>query len=463
MTFMIALFVLLMQFVWKYIDDLVGKGLETVVIVKLLFFASSTFVPMALPLAILLSSIMSFGNLGEHNELVAMKAAGIPLKKIMRPLIVISLLLSVVAFVFSNYVLPVANLKMVSLLTEVREQKPAFSIKEGVFNNTIEGYIIKVAKKDQDGETVYNIMIYDHTTGNGNTSLTIAEKGKITQTPDKHYLIIQLINGYKYIEKIKSPESQLTRPFQRAHFSEASVRYDLSAFSMNKTNEAMFKNSSQMMNIQQLSTKIDSMETNKTAKRSTYTKQLLSNFYFFSIIDSNAKVSNDSLKTLNYDLLKNFDKNKKTFILSQALQFARNIKDNIQYQFTDRDLYNKSINKHKIEWHKKFTLSIACFILFFIGAPLGAIVKKGGFGWPVVISVAFFVLYYVISITGEKIARDGGLSPFIGMWLASGFLMPLGIFLTVKATSDSPLLNSNFIFKLILKLKQTLATRRLKS
>lgn len=439
MTFFIALFVLLMQFVWKYIDDLVGKGLETSVIMQLMFYASSTFVPMALPLAILLSSIMSFGNLGEHNELVAMKAAGIPLKVIMRPLIVLSVIISIIGFVFSNYVLPVANLKMVTLLYDVREQKPAFNIQEGIFNNSIDGYIIKIGKKDLDGETVYNMMIYDHTEGNGNTSLTIAEKGKITQTPDKRYLLIQLQNGYNYFEKIHSAESMLSRPFQRTHFNEESIRFDLSAFSLPRTNEALFKDKEDMLNIFQLAVKIDSMETIKDARKNTFAKGLLANYYFFSMIDTNARINKDSLKILKPDILKNFDNEKKTNIISQALQFARNLKENLDFQRADRELYDKKINKHKIAWHRKFTLSMACVILFFIGAPLGAIVKKGGFGWPVVISVCFFVIYYVISITGEKIARDGTIDPFKGMWLASLILMPVGLFLTLKATTDSPL------------------------
>ncbi len=461
MTFFIALFVLLMQFVWKYIDDLVGKGLDGYVIMQLMFYASSTFVPMALPLAILLSSIMSFGNLGEHNELVAMKAAGIPLKVIMRPLIALSIIISLVGFVFSNYVLPVANLKMVTLLYDVREQKPAFNIQEGVFNNSIDGYIIKVSKKDKDGETVYNIMIYDHTNGQGNTSLSIAEKGKITQTPDKRYLLIQLQNGYNYLERIRNSETMNTRPFQRTHFKEESIRFDLSAFSLTRTNEALFKDKYQMLNIQQLSVKIDSMEITKAYKKSNFVKQMLTNYYFFSMLDTLAKPNKDSLKAINPSFLKNFEKEKNPNVISQALQFARNIKDNIEYQRSEREIFDKSINKHKIEWHRKFTLSIACFILFFIGAPLGAIVKKGGFGWPVVISVVFFVVYYVISITGEKIARDGTIDPFKGMWLASVILMPVGIFLTLKATTDSPIFDYATWSKNIQKVSKFLKLKRL--
>ena len=228
MTFFIALFILLMQFLWKYIDDLVGKGLEWYVIMKLLFFASSTFVPMALPLAILLSSLMTFGNLGEHYELVTMKAAGVSLFRIMRSLVLVSILISGLAFYFSNIILPKANLKFLSLLFDVREKKLAFNLREGVFYNGIDGFVIRVGKKDADGNTIRDVMVYDHTKHMGNVSMTVAEWGKMELSADKRYLVFKLNNGYNYEERIDLRRNEITRPFQRTKFTEQNQMFDLS-------------------------------------------------------------------------------------------------------------------------------------------------------------------------------------------------------------------------------------------
>ena len=260
MTFFISLFILLMQFVWKYIDDLVGKGLEWDIIAKLLFLASSTFVPLALPLAILLSSLMMFGNLGEHYELVAAKSAGISLIRIMRPLIIVSFLISGLAFYFSNVVLPVANLKFLSLLWDVRGKKLAFNIKEGVFYNGIEGYVIRVGKKDQDGNTIRDVMIYDHVKHRGNTSVTLAEWGKMELTPDKRFLIFKLYNGINYEERVDLRNAGKTRPFQRTKFNEQFQSFDLSGFQLTRTDEKLFKSNYEMLNVTQLRHSMDSIK-----------------------------------------------------------------------------------------------------------------------------------------------------------------------------------------------------------
>ena len=233
-TFLISLFVLLMQFLWKYVDDLVGKGLGIVIIIKLMIYVSITLVPLALPLSILISSIMTFGNLAEHSELTACKSAGISLQRVMRPLILTAILICFGAFIFSNYILPIANLKMNALLYDVRQQKPALFIKEGVFYNGIDGYSIKVGKKDKDGETIRNVMIYDHSQNRGNVKLILAESGKMVMSDDERYLLVTLRNGSSYEER-ESSRGKDTKPFMRTEFEQQSIRFDLNSFRMIRT------------------------------------------------------------------------------------------------------------------------------------------------------------------------------------------------------------------------------------
>ena len=439
MTFFIAIFVLLMQFLWKYIDDLVGKGLEWTIIAQLLFWASTTMVPLALPLAILLSSIMTFGNLGEHYELVALKSSGISLQRIMAPLIATTVFIGISAFYFSNNVLPYANLKMGSLLYDVREQKPALNIKEGIFYYGIDDYVIKVGKKDNDGITVRNIMIYNHTSRMGNTDVTLAEKGTMEMTADKRYLLFTLSNGINYSESVDNRKQRSNHPLQRTKFKEDYRRFDLSGFTMSRTNEEFFKDNYQMMNISQLKASHDSLKLKYDTIKDQYIKSLNSNLYYYTTYcDENSDIA-DTSKPLTGELLDNFKKNEKFIIVDKAMNMARGMKDHVFFSNEDLKGRQKFITRHEIEWHRKFTLSIACIVLFFIGAPLGAIIRKGGLGLPVVVSVIFFVVYHVISFTCEKMVREGVMPAYEGMWIASAVFLPFGIFLTIKATSDSNL------------------------
>ncbi|MCF8298904.1 MAG: LptF/LptG family permease [Saprospiraceae bacterium] len=515
MTFFIALFILLLQFLWKYIDDLVGKGLEWYILAKLLFYMSSTFVPLALPLAILLSSLMTFGNLGENYELVAAKAAGISLRKTMQPLVILSILISISAFYFANNVMPIANLKARSLLYDVQQQKPTVNIKPGVFYNEIDNYTIRIGKKEKDGMNISNIMIYDHSDRKGNINLTVAQYGKMEFTPDNRYLIFTLHNGYNYYESINNRRQRQTRPFQRTKFKEEIRRIDLSSFAFQKTDEELFKDHYQMLNISQLQNALDSLAIYKDDKYEEFSEFILNSFYFYRTI--NAKIIADTIKNkdsiiieaknktkkidsvnkrnevikklkdrgfpkaqlsklrhtedeypvatdtllptifnfdkkLKNDYLSNFNKTEKINIIESALNSARNINSHIDWTKSDLEANTRYISKHKIEWHRKFALSFACFVLFFIGAPLGAIIRKGGLGLPVVVSVIFFVIFHIISITGEKAAKEGVIDPIYGMWLASAVLLPIGIFLTIKATTDSALLDTDSWKKFFMKL-----------
>lgn len=442
MTFFISLFILLMQFVWKYIDDLVGKGLEWYIIAKLLFLASATFVPLALPLAILLSSLMMFGNLGEHYELVAAKSAGISLIRIMRPLIIVSILISGLAFYFSNIVLPVANLKFLSLLFDVREKKLAFNIKEGVFYKGIEGYVIRVGKKDQDGNTIREVMIYDHTKHRGNTSVTLAEWGKMELTPDKRFLLFRLYNGTNYEERIDLRDASKTRPFQRTKFNEQYQSFDLSGFQLTRTDEKLFKSNYEMLNVTQLLHSIDSIRKANLQDNTAFQKNLVKNFTNFSQnnLTKGVKSEKDTLqKKISGVILSNFKPTERQSIIQSAKNAAVYMKENLMQNKENRYIKNKLLHKHEIVFHKKFTFSIACFLLFFIGAPFGAIIRKGGLGLPAVISTIFFVLFWILSFVGEKYAVEGVLPAYQGMWIAPSILLPIGIFLTYKASVDASL------------------------
>ena len=462
MTFFIALFILLMQFLWKYIDDLVGKGLEWYIIIKLLFFASSTFVPMALPLAILLSSLMTFGNLGEHYELVTIKAAGISLFRIMRSLIVVSILISGLAFYFSDIILPKANLKFLSLLYDVREKKLSFNLREGVFYNGIEGFVIRVGKKDTDGNTIRDVMVYDHTKHLGNVSMTIADWGKMELSADKRYLVFKLYNGYNYEERIDLRRNEITRPFQRTKFSEQYQMFDLSGLQLTRTDENLFKKNYEMLNIGQLLFSIDSIRQELQRERKTSSDNMFNSFVVLTgrdtLVTRFTRVPADNPAHTKHkaffatNVLASFEPSDRANIINAAYNTASSVKENVSMSSENFDSREKLVFKHQIVFHKKFTFSIACFLLFFIGAPLGAIIRKGGLGMPAVISTVFFILYWIISFTGEKYAADGQVPVWQGMWLASAVLLPIGIFLTRTATNDASLLDIDSWIKLFRKI-----------
>ncbi len=452
MTFFIALFILVMQFLWKYIDDLVGKGLEWYTVTELMFYAASTFVPLALPLAILLSSLMTFGNLGEHYELIAMKAAGISLKKIMMPLIILSFLISVLALYFSNNILPQANLKFRTLLYDIRKHKLAFNIKEGVFYNGLDGYVIRVGKKNDDGSTLYDILIYDHTGRKGNINVTAAKSGKMESTPDSKFLIFTLYDGCNYSEKIDKKGHRITRPFQRTSFDKETRSFDLTDFNMERSDESLFKAHYMMLNLKQLDYGIDSLEGLNQQKKKTFVNNFSRNYHFYSKLDTNDVNFVDTGNIFNTNFIENFEFEEQESIIEAAITTVDRINTNISHQINYIKARDEFIIKHKIAWNEKFTLSIACFILFFIGAPLGAIIRKGGLGLPVVISVFFFVIFHITSIIGKKYSESGIWEPYLGMWLASAVLLPIGIFLTYKATTDSPLLDSDAWRKVFFKI-----------
>jgi len=458
-TFFISLFLILMQFLWKFVDDLVGKGLEWYVIGELLFYASGTFVPLALPLAVLLSSIMTMGNMGEHYELVAFKSAGISLRKIMMPLISISIILVFVAFYFSNNVLPVANLKMLSLLYDIRQQRPALNITEGVYFRGIDNYVIRISEKEPDGVTIRGIKIYDHTARRGNVSLTVAEWGTMTVSEDQSTLLFNLYNGTNYHEVNQRNPFSTERPFQRTSFQQKRIRFDLGIFDLTRTDQDLFRGSHQMLRLDQLIVFEDSISRNIEERKGHFRADYMSRiFYLNSVRNDNF----DSLagKPINLaQITERFQHQRASFVVDRALSLVRSNKESSNLFHEEIRQRNRTLARYKIEFHRKFTLSIACIVLFLIGAPMGAIIRKGGFGLPVVVSVLFFVVFHVISITGEKFVREGVLEAHIGMWIAPMVLFPIGILLTYKASTDSSVMDMDSYIRRLDKLKKLFAKK----
>jgi lipopolysaccharide export system permease protein len=446
LTFFIALFILVLQFVWKYVDDFVGKGFEWYIIMELLFYASLTFIPMALPLAVLLASLMTFGNLGENYELVAVKSSGISFRRAMLPLIIFIILLSGCAFYFSNNILPIVNLKYGTLLFDIREKKPALNINEGIFYKELEGYVIRIGKKDQDGVSIKDVMIFDHTEGMGNTNMTVSESGKMEMTNDKRYLIFTLYNGINYYEPITDHSDGATRPLQRTKFDEEMRRIDLTELNMIRSKEDLFKDNYQMLDLNQLSLQKDTLVMEYKTRQKEVHNYLVRNFYYFNVMDTAKYDHKKNPRRLEDDFISNFPKKNQKDIVEIAINNARGVSQQVEYIGKELAVKSEVIAKFGIEWQRKFTLSIACLILFFIGAPLGAIIRKGGLGLPVVFSTLFFIIFHVISMTGEKFAREGLLTPFAGMWLSSLIFLPIGILLTYSATTDSRILNVDWWF-----------------
>lgn len=452
MTFFICVFILLMQFLWKYIDDLVGKGLEWHIVTELLLYAAFGLIPLAFPLAMLLASIMTFGNLGENYELVAMKASGISLFRIMRPLFVLALGLTLLAFYFSNNILPKTNLKFYSLMWSVKQQKPEMVIKEGVFANDLQNYSIKVERKGHNNNMLYDVMIYNHSKNNANLNVTIADSGQMKISDDKKYMAVTLYNGHTYTDEVEHrPINERKYPFRQESFKKEVINISMLEFEFNRTDEKFFRSGSRMMNIKQLTYQGDSLFGDYKTKLfrfmtsmnygSDINRQLI---WLAMPIDSLRKkpeLKADTLVDFDHFIASLSDIEKRE-IYQQAVNNARNNAQRISQQMDELYTWKRNIvNSYAMEWHRKFTLSFACLIFFFIGAPLGAIIRKGGLGMPVVVSILMFIVYYVFLIIGEKFAREDTWTMTEGMWFSSFVFLPVGIWLTYKAATDSGIMN----------------------
>lgn len=470
MTFGICLFIVLMQFLWRYIDDMVGKGLGIPVLGEMFFYAALFLLPMALPLAILLASLMTFGNLGERLELLAMKSAGVSLIHIMQPLIITIGIISIGAFFFQNNAMPVVQVKLYSLLYSMRQKSPELDIPEGVFYGEITGYNVYVKEKNNQTGLLKDVMIYDYSKGFNNARVILADSGRLKTSADKLFLVLSLFNGESFENLSEGQTGSNNRktavPYRRETFSTKDILIDFDA-NFTRTDESFMQNQYMGKQLKDLQTSIDSMTVRLDSIKAINSKNVYDMSYKKTFskpkrelsqqaetgtgntatandADSLTKISNEPVKIINFDsLYKAEAPSGQAALLVRAKSNIESVK--ADYYFKAATLGDEAykVRRHLTEWHKKFTLSFACMVFFFIGAPLGAIIRKGGLGMPVVISVILFIFYYIIDNIGFKMARDGIWEAWEGMWLSSAILAPLGIFLTYKAVNDSVILNAD--------------------
>ncbi|MCL2290517.1 MAG: LptF/LptG family permease [Bacteroidetes bacterium] len=440
LTFFFALFILLMQFLWKYIDDMVGKGLELTIILEFLFYTSATFVSMAVPLAVLLSSLMTFGTLGERYEIIAMKAAGISIKKLLFALSLFVFLIAYSSFWFSDNIAPKAFYKMRVLLRNIMDQKPTLSIEEGVFYHGFDNFIIRVGQKDRNNVDIYDVLLFDHTKYQGNTTFTYAKRGKMEMTDDQTYMLFYLYDGF-YWDESSDNTSAGKNPLTRSTFSEQYKRIDISSFKFEKSENDFYAATNQTFSNLELKGKIDTVMISVEQNND----ELMASFLSFCYYLKNDILPRDSIPPNTDITQRELEPHKKAEIIDRTLMtkndFNTALNKNKEYNM---HLYS-NIAAYKTEWYKKYVLAVACMLFFFIGAPLGSIIRKGGIGVPLVITVAFFSSYFMLSVFGEKIAKGGAVPVWFGMWLSTFVLIPIGAFLTYQASVDSALLSSEEI------------------
>jgi len=416
-------------------DDIVGKGMGAWILTKFFVYSFLTFIPVAMPLAVLLSSIMTFGSLAENYELAAMKSSGLSLFRIIRPIFAFILFLAAFTFIFNNFLLPEITLKSARMLWDIRQAKPTLSIKEGVYYSQLDGYSIKVGKKSKDGQTLYNLNIYDHSDGLGNNIQLYADSGKMKTSADTNYLQIQLNNGTRYEDIIQETNHKNTRPLMQLIYKELNVNVDMSGFKMKQTEEELFKGHHEMMNIWQIDREIDTMNIAIDGKYKNLQNQFNNYFIVRTLRSISLNKAHEPIKkfyaSLNKDEFRRSIENAQNLVRSSSSYI-----DSI-----NEEVYSKKINKidYQMGWHKKISISFACIVLFFVGASLGAIIRKGGMGLPVVVAVLFFLLYYVVSIIFEDLVIEEVYTVIFGSWFPLLLFLPLGIFLTYKAAKDSAL------------------------
>ncbi len=475
MTFCICLFIVIMQFLWRYIDELVGKGLSIDLIAELFFHAALSLLPLALPLSILLAALMTFGDLGEHVELTALKSSGISLTTIMKPIAILMVFVAIGAFFFMNNALPKSQVKMWTLLFSMRQTSPTLDIPEGAVYSQIPGYNIYVKRKDKERDMLYNMLIYDVSNGMMYPRIVAADSGRLSMTEDKQHLVLTLYKGSWYEEMkggggVSGMSGELYRR-ESFHDKEILIPYDANFTRMDdETMKSQYvgKDISELrQTIDSVRLKVDSAATLIVSKLRT---QPVCGVPTQRVIYKDGKPSYEKVKEVKMDkpvdinkMIKELPVNDQQQIVNQALMRTTNIMQDLQFQGYTVNDDNFIIRRHQIELMKKFTLSLACLIFFFIGAPLGAIIRKGGLGMPIVVSVILFIIYYIIDNMGYKLARDGRWEVWQGMWLSSAVLLPLGIFLTKKAVNDSAVFNPDAWLNFLRRFTGLHQTRKLEA
>ena len=452
MTFFIVIFVLMMNFVWRYIDELVGKGLDAMVIIELICYATVNMITMGLPLAMLLAAIMTMGNLGENYELLAMKSAGMSLPQIMKPLIIVVGLISVGGFFIINDLVPYANRKMFSIIYDIRQQKQTIEFQDGLFFNGIENMSIRVEKQDPKTNLLRGVLIYDNRNANGNMTTTIADSGYIRLSDDKKFLMVSLYNGETY-EQTRSNKWYNQSSLRHHVFDRQDGTIPMEGFDFQRSDESAFGGSSQTRDLKELQHAIDSLDLMVNEATASSYDPLLKQQIFLQDNTILAAFGDSLYVDRSYkehflasDSIPSLSTRSKNDIWKAARNAAKSSRNMFAFdESTAKEALNQ-LYRSKNEWHRKLAFPISIMIFFLIGAPLGAIIRKGGLGMPIVISVGFFVIYYIISISGEKWAREGDWSSLMGMWISSIILTPIAIYLTYKATNDSSLLDTDWYY-----------------
>lgn len=442
MIFLIVVFILVMQFLWLYIDELVGKGLSFWVILEFMWWGSCTILPLALPLATLIASIMTLGNMGESNELLAMKAAGISLQRILYPLIYTSIFISIGAFFISNNLIPISYNKIYTLQYDIGKTKEEIKIPTGTFYNGIDGYTLRIGDRNKETDMMYDVMVYNHTGNKGNVSLAVADSGSIKATPDKSALIFTLYQGISYEETNTWKYKDTSFVLQKIEFDRQEMIIPLENYAFQKSDEDRYGNEIMAKNLSSLQKDRDSLGTIYEGVFSSQQNKMLygAAMDYARQMDTSVrhiyrnKFVPDSV--MKWETLTNELKDINEAIAEIAIPIST-------LESFDRETmqYRSSLRRIDLESFRKFTLSFACLVFFFIGAPLGAIIRKGGLGTPVIVSALFFVLYWVVDISGKKLARDGAITPALGAFISTLVLLPMGVFLTWKATKESSLFN----------------------
>ena len=461
LTFFIVMFVLLMNFMWRYIDELVGKGLSAGIIIELISYAMANMIPMGLPLAMLLAAIMTMGNLGENYELLAMKSAGMSLIQITKPLIILVSLIAVGSFFIGNNLVPYSNKKMFSIIFDIRQQKQSLEFQDGLFFNGIENMSIRVAHQDPETHLLRDVLIYDNRQANGNMNTIVADSGYIRLSDDKKFLLVTLFHGETY-EQTRNSQWFNKSGLRHHTFDLQDQKIAMAGFDMGRSDANLFTNS-QTKNINELQGDIDSLERTVNTSTTRSYEPLLKEQLF--VRDNSVLPLPDSLRidksgfrdALFTDSIARLPMREKERVWNQARTLAKNSRNMFAFDESASKEALNQLYRSKVEWHKKISLPVSIMIFFLIGAPLGAIIRKGGLGLPVVVSVIFFVIYYMVSLTGEKFAKEGTWDAVYGMWLSTFVLTPIAVYLTYKATNDSALLDTDWYAGRIKAVREKLA------
>ncbi len=442
LTFLIVVFILVMQFLWLYIDDLVGKGLSFWVIMEYLGWGSATILPLAMPLATLLASIMTLGSMGENNELLAMKAAGISLQKILHPLIYVSVIISIAAFFVSNNLIPIAYNKIYTLQYDIGRTKGEIKIPTGTFYNGIDGYTLRINDRNSNTGMMYDVMVYNHTASKGNISLAVADSGSIKSTPDKSAVIFTLYHGISYDEDNNLNYRDTSFVLRKVNFERQEIVIPLENYAFQKSDESRYGNEVMAKDLSRLRKDRDSIGNLYDIQYNEQQRRIIYGIGLNNALQLDTARNKNLVKKARLDTVTTvLSANDQLEAVNKAIASNKVAISTLQSFERDTQKYTFFLRRIDIESYRKFTLSFACLIFFFIGAPLGAIIRKGGLGTPVIISALFFVLYWVVDISGKKLARDGAITPAMGAFISTAVLLPIGIFLTWKSTKDSSIFN----------------------